>query len=83
MALTSGEFKLLMQLYKVLPLVRGGTLIVGTGKPEVTAIDNVEQDTTIKEVVRYNISGQRIQKEEKGVNIIKMSDGTVRKVMVK
>lgn len=62
---------------------KGGTLVVGTGKPEVTAIDNVEQDTTIKEVVRYNISGQRIQKEEKGVNIIKMSDGTVRKVMVK
>ena len=62
---------------------KGGTLVVGTGKPEVTAIDNVEQDTTIKEVVRYNISGQRIQKGEKGVNIIKMSDGTVRKVMVK
>lgn len=33
-----------------------------------------------EEVARYNINGQRIS-SQKGINIIKMSDGTVRKVL--
>lgn len=40
-------------------------------------------NTTATEVARYNIKGQRLTDAEKGINIIKYSDGTVRKVMVK
>lgn len=36
-----------------------------------------------KEVARYNINGQRIDTPTKGINIVKYSDGTSRKVWVK
>lgn len=35
------------------------------------------------EVVRYSLDGRLLSEPERGVNIVKMSDGTVRKVMVK
>lgn len=35
------------------------------------------------EVARYNANGQRLNAPERGLNIIKFSDGTVKKVMVK
>lgn len=49
-----------------------------------TDIDN----TTIKEansieIARYNMKGYRISSPQRGLNIIRMSDGTVRKIMVK
>lgn len=36
----------------------------------------------LKEVARYTVGGQRIAAPQKGINIIKMSDGTTRKVFV-
>ena len=56
---------------------------------EVVALN--EQDTRVDgvvengetEVARYSINGQRIVQPKKGVNIIRQSDGIVRKVMVK
>jgi hypothetical protein len=38
---------------------------------------------SVYEIARYNIHGRRITNEEKGINIIKMSDGTTKKVFVK
>lgn len=48
-----------------------------------TAIENVNLDElpVIKEV--YNVSGVRIAKMQRGVNIIRLDDGTLRKVYVK
>ena len=37
----------------------------------------------VEEVARYNAAGQMIHGPQKGVNIIKYSDGTTRKVIVK
>lgn len=34
-------------------------------------------------IARYNLSGHRITAPQRGINILKMSDGTTRKVMVK
>ncbi len=45
------------------------------------AVKSVETDT--KETERHNVSGQRISSPQKGLNIVKMSDGTTRKVMCK
>ena len=48
--------------------------------------NNVESATTnitAKEAERYNVSGQRISSPQKGLNIVKMSDGTTKKVMCK
>ena len=36
-----------------------------------------------KEVARYDLKGRRLDAPRKGLNILRMSDGTVRKVMVK
>ena len=43
----------------------------------------VTPDENATEVARYSIDGRQISKAEKGINIIKMSDGTIRKVIVK
>ncbi len=40
-------------------------------------------DGTSTEVVRYNMAGQAIAKPQRGVNIVRMADGSVKKVMIK
>ena len=50
---------------------------------EVNAVESVETDAKAEETERYNIGGQRISSPQKGLNIVKMSDGTTRKVMCK
>ena len=46
-----------------------------------TGIESVgNQDV---ELGRYNAGGQRVSKNSKGINIVKYSDGTVKKVIVK
>ena len=47
-----------------------------------TGIDGVE-DNAVIEVARYDIHGRLLCEPTKGINIVKMSDGTVRKEMVK
>lgn len=52
-------------------------LNVSTG---INGIVNGGED--VKEVARYSIDGTRIYAPVKGINIIKMSDGTTKKVMI-
>ncbi len=47
-----------------------------------TAIDGIE-NSGLMEVERYNATGVRIAAPEKGLNIIRYSNGTTKKVMVK
>ena len=47
------------------------------------AIENVATDQPVKVVERYNIKGQRIATPQKGINIVKLSDGRVVKEIVK
>ncbi|MBQ0018999.1 MAG: endo-1,4-beta-xylanase [Bacteroidales bacterium] len=50
----------------------------------LTSIEETKtKDVNATEVARYNVSGIRIAVPTKGVNIVKMSDGTVKKVMEK
>lgn len=48
-----------------------------------TAISSVEDDAEVREVARYTIDGKRISKPQTGVNVVRFSDGTVKKVVVK
>ncbi|MCD8291835.1 MAG: Omp28-related outer membrane protein [Prevotella sp.] len=48
-----------------------------------TGISKAISDTNVTEISRYTTDGRRISTPVKGLNIIKMSDGTARKVMVK
>ncbi len=46
-------------------------------------IENVMASEEVTEVARYDIQGRMISKPQKGINIIRFSDGTTRKVIVK
>ena len=46
-------------------------------------ITDVKSDNTATEVARYDINGRMLAQPTKGLNIIKMSDGSIRKEWVK
>ena len=47
-------------------------------------IEGVEaNDENVEEVARYTVEGRRIYSPEKGINLVKYSDGKVKKVVVK
>ena len=58
-----------------------GTCIVTVS--EETGIDNTMVSSEVKEVSRFSSQGQRLTAPTKGVNIVKYSDGSVRKEIVK
>ena len=47
-----------------------------------TGIDKVTTSTDAKEVSRYSVNGQRLSAPSKGLNIVKYSDGRVKKIAV-
>ena len=49
---------------------------------DATGIDKTTTSTDAKEVSRYSVNGQRLVGPTKGLNIVKYSDGTVKKVAV-
>lgn len=75
------------QIYVVALLLDKKTgAIVNAGRARVTGSTGIEDVTTGTEatvVARYNVNGVQIAAPVKGVNILKMSDGTTRKVLVK
>ena len=50
---------------------------------ESTGIDKTTTSTDVEEVVRYSVNGQRLSAPTKGLNIVKYSDGSVKKVAVR
>lgn len=77
----------LNQVYVVALLLDKKTgAIVNAGRARVTGSTGIEDVTTGTEatvVARYNVNGVQIAAPVKGINIVKMSDGTTRKVLVK
>ncbi len=58
-------------------------LSVVFGFDDVTAVGAVGTAESVTEVSRYDATGVRIDSPRKGMNIVRMSDGSVRKVLVK
>lgn len=50
---------------------------------EPTGVENMNMAKKITEVSRYALDGQRLDHPRRGLNIVKYSDGTVRKILVK
>lgn len=48
-----------------------------------SGIETTKASGVVTEVARYSASGMKLQQPTKGINIVKMSDGTVKKVLVK
>ena len=60
----------------------GPTVKVKFGKDPTGVASVKDSNTTVTEVERYNVQGQKISKPCKGINIIKLSNGkTVKKLM--
>lgn len=59
------------------------TVDLENGTSQTTGIDQLDDAASVKVVGRYNVNGMRMSTPQRGVNIVKMSDGTVRKVLVK
>ena len=53
-------------------------VIVGAG-----GVEGIEADNDVVEIARYDIHGRILREPVRGVNIIKMNDGTIRKEFVK
>lgn len=58
-----------------------GTCIVTVAEP--SGIEKVTDGADVKNIARYSLDGQRLASPAKGVNIVKYSDGSVRKEIVK
>ena len=49
----------------------------------ITGIDNIAGDSQLKSIQIYNLFGEKISQPQNGINIIKNSDGSVKKVLIK
>ena len=61
-------------------ILNAGKALVGAGS---TGIITVNNSTNATVVAHYAADGTKVSAPVKGLNILKMSDGTTRKVMVK
>ncbi len=54
-----------------------------TNVQEIAGVEDIEADNNAVEVVRYDIHGRLLNEPTPGINIVKMSDGTTHKEIVK
>ena len=72
--------------YLTLPasIQQANRLIFALGEDNVTGVEGVEATAAAATVVEiYDLSGRQVSAPVKGINLMKMSDGTVKKVIVK
>ena len=50
---------------------------------KATGITDTQTSADVREIARFTIDGKRISQPQRGINIVKYSDGTVKKVVVK
>ena len=61
-------------------IVNAAERAVGTFGTGIGVVNPLEKN--VKEVARYSVDGTKLNAPVKGINIVKMSDGTTRKVLV-
>lgn len=59
------------------------TATVNVTVTQATGITATQTSADVREIARFTIDGKRINQPQRGVNIVKYSDGTVKKVVVK
>ena len=59
------------------------TATVNVKVTQATGITGTQTSADVREVARFTIDGKRINQPQRGINIVKYSDGTVKKVVVK
>lgn len=61
--------------------VKGADLVIGTGDTGIKGTTSVKNGNI--EIARYNLSGQAVTKSQKGINLVRMNDGSIKKIIVK
>ena len=61
----------------------GNIVALTNNDPKPTGIVSIVNADNVSVVGYYTLEGQRIDLPRKGVNIVKMSDGTVKKIVIK
>lgn len=59
------------------------TATVNVTVTQATGITGTQTSADVREIARFTIDGKRISQPQRGINIVKYSDGTVKKVIVK
>ena len=59
------------------------TATVNVTVTQATGITGTQTSADVHEIARFTIDGKRINQPQRGINIVKYSDGTVKKVIVK
>ncbi len=59
------------------------TATVNVTVTQATGITGTQTSADVHEIARFTIDGKRISQPQRGINIVKYSDGTVKKVVVK
>lgn len=59
------------------------TATVNVTVTKATGITDTQTSADVREIARFTIDGKRINQPQRGINIVKYSDGTVKKVIVK
>lgn len=59
------------------------TATVNVTVTQATGITDTQTSADVREIARFTIDGKRISQPQRGINIVKYSDGTVKKVIVK
>lgn len=59
------------------------TATVNVTVTQATGITGTQISADVREIARFTIDGKRINQPQRGINIVKYSDGTVKKVIVK
>jgi hypothetical protein len=75
------------QIYVIAVLIASDGSVANVAKVKVadydpTAISGIHT-ATATEAARYTLDGRQVSAAQRGLNIIRLSDGTVRKVIVK
>lgn len=50
---------------------------------DITAVESIKTNASASAAAVYSVSGARLNAAQKGINIVKMTDGSVKKVLVK
>ena len=80
---TDGTYYMHCRIMSITQQSDGTVTFLYNPSDETTAIDGVTTSDGVTVVARYNLSGVLLNEPQPGVNILKMSDGTTRKVIVK
>ena len=61
----------------------GKIVVLKDDDPKPTGVNSLKADNDLRPEATYSLDGRRLSNPQLGLNVIRMSDGTTKKVMIK